>query len=65
MPVNIQHESLDHKHNGVVIEDTRQEEIAVLQAKLLSPSTPDGLKHHIENAIARIEYRPRNLEVIR
>lgn len=65
MPLNIQHETIDYKENDVVINSTRQEQIETLQAKLSSPSTPEGLKESLQNAIARIEYRPRSQEVIR
>jgi len=43
----------------------REDQITTLRQRLLDPSTPEGCKSHIENAIARIEYRPRRREVIR
>jgi hypothetical protein len=43
----------------------REDQISTLRQRLLDPSTPEGCKTHIENAIAKIEYHPRRREVIR
>ena len=36
-----------------------EEQIATLRKRLLSPSTPEGLKPAIQSAIDSITYRPR------
>lgn len=37
----------------------REEQIATLREKLLSPSTPEGSKSALQSAIDKITYRPR------